>query len=540
MLLENYVSLYEKDAATRYYQKIGKELPKELERKSAYEKLIKYKNRAKVYFSFRSIEKIGINPKSEWSTPNGIYTYPLKEIIKDNPYGYSIKDGVIKVPFAGDKPYIYVVEAKGRGIKNLFLYTEQDLQSDVLKLKNGLKKYNKSKFAKFISNPKAVTDFILTYAIDDFQTSVNLQNEFMRNATDILRIIDLLVEWSKKYAKNKTDGGRFWYITKALSSILGSSLNSPNIWSFILNKILKYNYIGDFGYGIIHNNEPFQTVFFNTSSFDVLEIIENKSPTESVEENEYVRQGSLVWDYEFSKMSYSEALEYVKSKRGNWRLPSFAELELARKDNVKGFVKPRRPNSQPYNYYFSSTLNNVASDLVHTYDVGAGDRRLMSIFSNDKHFVRLVRDVKVRQIKKLSGNPTMYTSWVSDKTEISSSDMQYHNDVRLIYVTFKPKQNIGVKDIDYSFLKVLESLYPKYRIPTVDDFRLAYKSINENDNLQLKNIFEKDMYWCLASDVKNKAIEKIKPEDLFIFSFNSGTSEMGSVGEVSKIALIKK
>lgn len=40
------------------------------------EVILKYKDTDDVYFSFTNIFKIGINPKSTWNTPVGIYTYP--------------------------------------------------------------------------------------------------------------------------------------------------------------------------------------------------------------------------------------------------------------------------------------------------------------------------------------------------------------------------------------------------------------------------------------------------------------------------------
>ena len=50
---------------------------------SAYDYLEQYKDDPDVYISFTDISKIGINPRSDFNTPNGIYTYPLREMWKD-------------------------------------------------------------------------------------------------------------------------------------------------------------------------------------------------------------------------------------------------------------------------------------------------------------------------------------------------------------------------------------------------------------------------------------------------------------------------
>jgi hypothetical protein len=536
-MLLNYNSLYEKDAATRYYQRMGKELPKELERKSAYEKLIKYKNRSKIYFSFRSIEKIGINPLSKWNTPNGIYTYPLKEIIKYNFYGYKIKDGVIEVPFAGKNPYIYVIEAKGRGIKDISKYTEADLLSDIIKLKKGLRKYNDTRFVKFISNPDPVSSplsqFTMEYALNNNVNSSTLKNEFLNEATDIVKAIDLLLKWSYKYDNLELYGYRLWSITRFISYIMVSSLNASITWNFILNKILKYDYIVDLGYRVIHNNEPYQAVFFNTSCFDVLEIIENKYPTEFVDENEYIRQDNIVWDYEFNKMTYSETLKYIESKRGNWRLPSMEELFKASILSVKGFIKTRKMKDDNvlYNYYFSNEVERIDNfeDYVYIYDVITDEETRIPVTSNEKHNVRLVRDVKVRQIKLPINDPKMVKAWVSDKTK-NSNEM---SNVQLIYKTVQ-----GVPDLNKELIKKITEVYPKYRLPSLNNLRMAYEHIVQNNDLDLKDIFGNDTYWCVTNKYIN--VEDIKQPEVYIFNFSNGDYNTALLGDVGNIALIKK
>jgi hypothetical protein len=57
-------------------------------------------NPENIFVTFTAIDKVGINPKSGYDTPLGIYFYPLDYVVKNE----------MNVPFAGDKPYINVCE----------------------------------------------------------------------------------------------------------------------------------------------------------------------------------------------------------------------------------------------------------------------------------------------------------------------------------------------------------------------------------------------------------------------------------------------
>jgi hypothetical protein len=57
-------------------------------------------NPENIFVTFTAIDKVGINPKSGYDTPLGIYFYPLNYVVENE----------MNVPFAGDKPYINVCE----------------------------------------------------------------------------------------------------------------------------------------------------------------------------------------------------------------------------------------------------------------------------------------------------------------------------------------------------------------------------------------------------------------------------------------------
>ena len=85
--------------------------PDRNKRISAYDALKPYKDDPDMYITFTEIDKLGINPKSEFNTPIGIYCYPLKEIWVE--YDIESKESIGKVvPFAGKHPYIWLIEKK--------------------------------------------------------------------------------------------------------------------------------------------------------------------------------------------------------------------------------------------------------------------------------------------------------------------------------------------------------------------------------------------------------------------------------------------
>lgn len=87
-----------------------------------------YKNRDDIYFSFTHIFKIGINPKTKWNTPVGIYTYPTNM--------------TSPIPFFGTMPNFvwFITPKKSTTCLDFDNYTEQRYKDDLLKLSIFFKK----------------------------------------------------------------------------------------------------------------------------------------------------------------------------------------------------------------------------------------------------------------------------------------------------------------------------------------------------------------------------------------------------------------
>jgi len=105
---------------------------------SAYEALKPYSKDERYFISFTQLDKLGINPKSRYETPLGIYTYPLSTIWEEYRVEQTRSLGKA-VPFAGDSPYIWLVKVNpgARFIEDMYSdYGSDYYDRDMRVLKN--------------------------------------------------------------------------------------------------------------------------------------------------------------------------------------------------------------------------------------------------------------------------------------------------------------------------------------------------------------------------------------------------------------------
>lgn len=215
------------------------------------EELKPYANDPDIYISFTVIDKIGINPSSGYHTPNGIYTYPLKEI-----YHHIQRD---TVPFAGDSPYVWILRNNNSGkfINDMHSqYTSKNYDDDIKELNRN---YNDI--------------FPIKYLDDEYDKYVTFKT-----------FADL-----KKYAIDTTQGtsiiSKFWNITRILAdAIRDEGKKRPDLktfktqataWNYILRQLGYSGFADKSGKGIIHESEPTQAVFLYKSAFDIIDKIHN-------------------------------------------------------------------------------------------------------------------------------------------------------------------------------------------------------------------------------------------------------------------------
>ena len=274
-------------------QKTGQELNP---RVPLTDKLEQYKDREDIFISYvmdmgdlqakggKNISgfKVGINPKSRYNTPNGIYLYPLKEAWKSY---YNARKRILDVPFAGEQPMVGILQVDMNKAMDLKSYNSRMWDQD----------YDK-----------------LARMIEDMFVKKNRMSEAVgwEAAKSILAA-------ANDGSRIKTPGGRFWNMSRytyfALTSQLATSFKDEyeeelvammqdknaranrtdhtirfnikenikgdaptNKWTLILIELGYSTIIDRAGQSIIHPSEPMQAVALDPSGYKVIDSHDNK------------------------------------------------------------------------------------------------------------------------------------------------------------------------------------------------------------------------------------------------------------------------
>lgn len=182
----------------------------------------RYKDQT-LFVSFTSLDKLGINPSSRYSTPIGIYAYPLDYVLRraDRQRADDTINFSNIVPFAGESRYVTVFSAKG---------TIVDL-ADTATLERWIEKF------KTLSGKPV------------------LPNAYKQSSTPQL----------------------FWSYTMYLSQkgTKDPDFVKPKEWNKLFRTVGIDGVVDSKGSGTIHPNEPTQAVFFSIESVNVITRILN-------------------------------------------------------------------------------------------------------------------------------------------------------------------------------------------------------------------------------------------------------------------------
>lgn len=201
-------------------------------RKSNFGKLQPYLNMKDAYGSFTMIPKIGINPKQEWDTPIGIYTYPLR-LYKEDVYQNGVRGAF---PFASENPYLMILRPKVP-ILDISNLSESEFNAYTNKLRK--------MYSEYVSQD--IFDFYVSEQMDSY-------------------------------------GLRLWSLTKEIAILLAENKkrNMSVSWNTVFRSI-GIKAIADVdGQGIIYENEPIQCVFLTKDSFELIDKIRLKYIKEDI------------------------------------------------------------------------------------------------------------------------------------------------------------------------------------------------------------------------------------------------------------------
>jgi hypothetical protein len=237
--------------------------------------------------------KLGINPKSKFNTPLGIYGYPIDYVLE--------KEG--RMEFAANRPYIQVFRVVSKFL-DLGAYTKADLSADIAKLKQG---YGISdKFAadawhnaKFKTPGGTIWNITRELAIQKASRDLEVWDEEPNpnDFDDNEEFEDAYGAWQQAQDNQKD-------VDEA----------TPLKWSVIMRQ-LGYGAAVDYnGEGIIHENEKTQGVFFSIKAIKTLETINNTDPAEPMtDETIWIRKPPIMINQmSKGKISAEQIIAFMK------------------------------------------------------------------------------------------------------------------------------------------------------------------------------------------------------------------------------------
>jgi hypothetical protein len=296
---------------------------------STIDNLDRYKDDPDVFITFTRILKVGINPQSEFETPFGVYSYPLKEAWKmyaDN------NAGLLYVPYAGTSPYVTVIKRKGKHIDDIGnSYNSNDYSADIKKIyKYAISKMSSVKFTsdKSIDTNRDIIIYeLLKFILKDAGDNARSQT-IGGQMWNITRIAAAIIKSTKSIKVSKRDGirgnYRVWVDMDLGEGFESFSFFPPEFPNFNISGkpnfgdeaihfegydmdsseyatgetaptwtnlwlALGYTSIADrSNLGIIHPAEKTQCVFFSKSGYDVLDTFLNKK--------KHVREHFTTWE----------------------------------------------------------------------------------------------------------------------------------------------------------------------------------------------------------------------------------------------------
>lgn len=212
------------------------------------------------FVSFRNdLNTTLINPKNQFNTPTGLYTYPWENYFKIK-FIENIKNKVQinfdkVVPFAGQRKYLYLYKLKS---------TEGILRNDTT-------------YEELIPYVQKLYDLIK----DDKQYS--------QSHKDLVKTLienpqQFLIDVRSRHIRNDQP------ITWLMSQLYKLANDNPSVVARLFRSI-GVNGLVDYGSGFIHGNEPYQAVFFRGRDFfekiDYIDLSNKKGDIKYIKSDEF-------------------------------------------------------------------------------------------------------------------------------------------------------------------------------------------------------------------------------------------------------------
>jgi hypothetical protein len=305
--------------------------------RSGQDQILKYVNDSNIFVTFTIVNKIGINPKSDFQTPLAIYTFPLKEAWQQ----YQSLD---RFPFVTGRPYIWVISPT--------------------KPTRDVSEFNQAELDKTI----------------EFAKTQGASEEDINSWIKSSRIGRTHTKGQRKIAAS------IWNITRKLAA---SSKTQTNIrkWNKILREVLGYDVITDrTGIGVIHSSEPIQAIFLTPNSFKVVELIYNKPHSKyslpdfenKAQMDKFIEANVVKPLNDYSHFDFKEALTILRILHLK-KLMSFDEVKA-----LLNSIYSTSTNSFRNNFYNEFYKKEFLNSML-AYIQGKNDPKLKQLMDVSEH-----------------------------------------------------------------------------------------------------------------------------------------------------------
>lgn len=237
--------LYRKEKIVKFYNYLqeARRNPELNPKINIVEALKPYKDKQDCFIQFSNVNKLGINPKSKFNTPIGVYSYPLVQMWEDIRYN--------NIPYAGKRDFVILFSCSHPMIIEVDEYNDYMLEKDV-------KFYEREIFEKY-GNKIFHTEY---------SSLQELTNDFKNNSFENAR-------FNHPFMK-------FWNYTRKLSELLykekiGKFTGRPSVtWNTLLRMRDYVGFTDRKGMGFIHPNEATQAMFLSKKYLKIIDIFPNK------------------------------------------------------------------------------------------------------------------------------------------------------------------------------------------------------------------------------------------------------------------------
>jgi len=460
----------------------------------------KHKDSNDVYVRFTDIPKLGVFPKSEFNTPIGVCGYQCKSSVDkygliNNKNPKTLGD-YVKFPFASDKPYVwfYTFNPKSRLIDS-DIYSVSDLNTDLVKLVQVVKAKVPNFFETFVETTLG-HNFVYDSDYNYKDTLHDLGIPYKKfKAFELVTLAHIIDEARRSKVSTSSPFGILWVITRGISLHLATaSQKFPSVWTSLFRS-LNIGAARDNGLGVIHENEPVQTIIFNTADAKPLKLFENKigpsSPTDLWKTD--LPKAMKLWS--IGKLPFPDGptdlrLTFDDKLGTRGTLPEVLTARSVKFDNYKGsWPKTVHAYMVDFRNLGLTTIPvNVEADIINIWDCPKLTQ-LPNIVYPELTELNL-RSIPISKLPESIQEIGVLTLYKTNVTELSES-INYKDtvvitplcDVRDLKIseTVAPKVTINYsRDRAYPYSEIMDALAkypPKYKLG--DIVKLKYTGSNK-------------------------------------------------------------